>query len=57
MDNHLFQLIIKNFSVGTWLQTLLFYTTLFLIADVIFIQLKASSSKRYIHNEDDSSII
>jgi hypothetical protein len=40
MGNNFYHLIISTFSVGTWLQTLVFYFFLFLLAHIILVQLK-----------------
>jgi hypothetical protein len=45
MANNLFHLIINNFSVGTWLQTLVFYFVLFALAHIIVVQLDLSITK------------
>jgi hypothetical protein len=45
MASNLFQLIINNFSVGTWLQTLVFYFILFALAHIILVQLDLSIIK------------
>lgn len=56
MDNHTYQLIIKAFSVGNWLQTLLFYFSLGFMFNLILLQLKASPSSGMVSvpaNEDE----
>jgi hypothetical protein len=45
MANNLFNLIINNFSVGTWLQTLVFYFILFALAHIILVQFDLSITK------------
>lgn len=45
MKNSAYQLIISNFRVGTWLQTLVFYFILFLMVHIILSQLNLSISK------------
>jgi len=45
MANNLFHLIINNFSVGTWLQTLGFYFILFVLVHVILVQFDLSIAK------------
>jgi hypothetical protein len=45
MGNNLYDLIISTFCVGTWLQTLIFYFILFLMAHVILIQINPSVIK------------
>jgi hypothetical protein len=39
MADNLFHLVINNISVGTWLQTLVFYFILFALAHIILVQL------------------
>ena len=56
MDNQIYQLIINAFSVGTWLQTLLFYSFLAFMFNLILLQLKASPSSGMVSvpaNEDE----
>ena len=48
MDNQIYQLIINAFSVGTWLQTLLFYSFLAFMFNIILLQTRASSSSRLV---------
>lgn len=45
MDSQTYQLIINAFSVGTWLQTLLFYSLLVFLLNVILMQSKMSPNK------------
>jgi hypothetical protein len=45
MNSQNYQLIINSFSVGTWLQTLVFYSFLIFMFNIIITQLKLSSSK------------
>ncbi len=57
MDNQIFQLVINVFSVGTWLQTLLFYFSLAFMFNLILLQLKASPSSGMLSvpvNEDEN---
>jgi hypothetical protein len=45
MKDSAYQLIISNFSVGTWLQTLVFYFILFLMVHIVLSQLNLSLIK------------
>jgi len=40
MENQAYKLIINNFGVGTWQQTLVFYFLLFVLLRIIFMQLR-----------------
>ena len=42
MGNNAYQLIINTFSVGTWLQTLIFYFLIFLMFHIVMVQLNPS---------------
>jgi len=60
MSNQTYQLIIKAFSVGTLLQTLCFYSTLFLIVHVIIAQLKVTSPKmpvELVQSKDEEAML
>gem|GEM_PF-1852645 len=45
MANNLYQFIINYFSVGTWMQTLIFYFVLFALVHIILVQLDLSVIK------------
>ncbi len=45
MWNNAYHLIINNFSVGTWLQTLVFYFILFLMLHIILSQMNPTGIK------------
>lgn len=45
MWHNAYQLIISNFSVGTWLQTVAFYFVLLLLVHIILAQLNLSILK------------
>jgi hypothetical protein len=47
MEHQAYQLSISSLSVGTWLQTLVFYLILVLILQVIFAQLNLSPIKMW----------
>ncbi len=44
-NNKMYQYIINNFCVGTWFQTLLFYSMLFIGLHIILVQLNLSFIK------------
>lgn len=46
MDNQVYKLIINTFSVGNWMQTLLFYVLLILLFRIILMQLSIHSHSR-----------
>jgi hypothetical protein len=45
MANNLYQFIINYFSVGTWMQTLVFYFVLFAMMHIILVQMDLSFIK------------
>ncbi|MGZ3751490.1 MAG: hypothetical protein ACXVB0_13440 [Mucilaginibacter sp.] len=45
MDSQTYQYITSSFSVGTWLQTLIFYFVLFLMFHIVLAQLNLSIVK------------
>ncbi|HTD40033.1 MAG TPA: hypothetical protein VK671_05395 [Mucilaginibacter sp.] len=45
MANNVYQFIINDFSVGTWLQTLVFYAILSVMVHVILVQMDLSVIK------------
>ena len=45
LGKNAYQLIISNFGVGTWLQTLVFYFILFLMLHIILVQLNPALAK------------
>ncbi|HTK18342.1 MAG TPA: hypothetical protein VL442_02460 [Mucilaginibacter sp.] len=45
MANNLYQFIINYFSVGTWMQTLVFYFVLFAMMHIILVQMDLSLIK------------
>lgn len=47
MEHQAYHLSISSLSVGTWLQTLVFYLLLILIIQVIFAQLNLSPIKMW----------
>jgi len=49
MEHQAYQLSISSLSVGTWLQTLVFYFILFLMFNVILAQLNLSPFKLWLN--------
>lgn len=45
MADNLYQFIVNNLSVGTWLQSLVFYLVLFALIHIIFVQLNLPDIK------------